>query len=74
MSVIVGLETEAGAQGHRRPEVALAAKCNGLRQKRRHPMGDKKGKKDKAKGQKQKKAKQVKAAKQKEHRQQSQTA
>ena len=39
MSVIVGLGTEAGAQGHRRPEVALAAKCNGLRQKKESPHG-----------------------------------
>ena len=37
---------------------------------RSHPVGDKKGKKDKAKGNRQKEAKQAKAAKQKQDKQQ----
>jgi hypothetical protein len=46
--------------------------CNGLRQKGSNPMGDKKGKKEKAKGDRQKKAKQAKTEKQKQEKQQSQ--
>ncbi len=40
---------------------------------RNHPMGDKKGKKDKAKGQRQKEAKKAKALKQKQARMQPRT-
>lgn len=40
---------------------------------RRHPMGDKKGKKDKAKGQRQQAAKKAKTAKQKQDRQKPRT-
>ncbi len=46
--------------------------CNGLRQSGSNPMGDKKGKKEKAKGDRQKKAKQAKTEKQKQEKQQSQ--
>jgi hypothetical protein len=41
---------------------------------RSHPMGDKKGKKDKAKGQKQNEAKQAKAEKQKQDNRKPRTA
>ena len=42
-------------------------------QERSHPMGDKKGKKDKAKGQRQKQAKEVRTAKQKQDKRQAET-
>ena len=58
------LEAEAGLS-----MTALAARCNGIRQKE-HPMGDKKSKKDKAKEHRQHDAKAAKAAKKKQDKSQ----